>query len=261
MRTRILCLLVLALSAPAIPVRAGVLESFNYPAGVNNVASMNGGTGFSGGYTTSSAVGSITGGSLSFGGLDTFGNKLTTATGSTLTVRSLDAADTFTDGTTFYVSFLLRWDGTQSSNWGGLQLIGNGPAELFIGRPGSGLANYSIERAAADATAQQSNVPVVSGQTAFLVARVQLVNGNDTVRLYVNPAPDQPEPATGSAPDLTGQNFGTISQLGISTSDAYSVDEIRLGLTYASVTPAPEPGAAAMMIIGTCMLLRRRPGR
>ena len=249
------CLVFLALAAHAISARASVLESFNYPAGTNNIAGLNGGTGFSGVYNAGG--GSITAGSLSFGPLDTFGNKLTTAPGPNLIVRSLDAADTFANGSTFYVSFLLRWDGTQSGNWGGLQLIGNGPAQLFIGHPGSNIPDYSIERAAADATAQQSSVPVLNGQTALLVARVQLVSGNDTVRLYVNPIPDQPEPSTGSAPDLTGQDFGAISQLGISTSDAYSIDEIRLGLTYASVVPAPEPGAVSAMIIGACGLLLR----
>jgi hypothetical protein len=219
---------------------------------------LNGGTGFANGYTAGGgAAGSITAGSLSFGALDAFGNKLTTSPGANLTVRNLDAADTFTDGTTFYISFLMRWDGTQSNGWGGVQLIGNGPAQLFIGHPGSSISNYSIERAAADGTARQSNVPVVAGQTVLMAARVQLVNGNDTVRLYVNPTPDKPEPAIGSSSDLTGQDFGTISQLGISTSDAYSVDEIRIGLTYASVVPAPEPAASGLMIIGLCALLRR----
>jgi hypothetical protein len=238
--------------------RANVLESFVYPPGTNNLTGLSGGSGFASGWSAGSgSAGSITAGSLSFGPLDTFGNRLTTAPGANLTLRNLAAADTFTDGTTFYISFLLRWDGTQTNSWGGVQLFGNGPANLFIGHPGSNIPNYSIERAAADGTARQSNVPMVAGQTVLMAARVQLVSGNDTVRLYMNPTPDGAEPAIGSSADLTGQDFGTVSQLGISTSDAYSVDEIRVGLTYASVVPAPEPAASGMMIIGLCALLRR----
>jgi hypothetical protein len=259
MRRRSFCLFVLACAAHALPARASVLESFNYPAGMN-IVGLNGGTGFSGAFSAGGSAGTITGGNLSFAGLDAFGNKLTTNPGSNLIVRNLDASDSFTDGSTFYLSFMMRWDGSQASNWGGLQLIGNGPAQLFIGHPGSGITNYSIERAAADNTAMQSNVPVVAGQTALLVARVQLVNGNDTVRLYVDPTPDGPEPSTGSSPNLLGQDFGTISQVGISTSDAYSIDEIRIGLTYASVVPAPEPAAAGLVIIGACGLLARCRG-
>jgi hypothetical protein len=255
MRMRSCCFAALLLCA--VSAQGSAIESFNYPVGTN-IVGLSGGAGFSGPYSGGGGAGFITGGNLSFGGLDAFGNKLTTIPGSNLIVRNLDTADTFTDGSTFYVSFMMRWDGSQSSNWGGLQLIGNGPAELFIGHPGNGIANYSIERAAADGTAQQSNVPVVSGRTALLVARVQLVNGNDTVRLYVNPTPDGPEPFAGSAPDLTGQDFGRISQIGISTSDAYSIDEIRIGMNYASVVPAPEPAALGLIIIGTCGLLHRR---
>jgi hypothetical protein len=259
MRMRICSCVILFYASIAASLRASVAEPFNYPPGTNNIVGLNGGSGFSSAYSAGGGTaGSITATSLSFGSLDTSGNKLTTTPGANLIVRNFDAADTFTDGTTFYISFLMRWDGTQTSSWGGLQLMGNGPAQLFIGHPGSNIANYSIERAAADSTAQQSTVPAMNGQTALLVARVQLASGNDVVRLYVNPTPDGPEPATGSAPDLTGQNFGTISQLGFSTSDAYSFDEVRVGLTYASVVPAPEPGGLALLTIASAALATRR---
>ena len=244
-----------------MPLQASVVESFNYSPGTNNVVGLNGGSGFGGAYTAGGgSAGSITAGSLTYSSLVSSGNKLTTSSaGPNLITRNFDAADTFTDGSTFYVSFLMRWDGSQANSWGGVQLIGSGPAQLFIGHPGSNIANYSIERAGFDITAQQSNVAAMTGQTALLIARVQLASGNDTVRLYVNPDLTAPEPSIGSAPDLTGQDFGTISQLAISSSDAYSVDEIHVGLTYGSAVGAvPEPAGLGLLSIGGLVLVVRR---
>jgi len=83
-----------------------------------------------------------------------------------------------------------------------------------------------------------------SGYTAHM--RADFLPGNDTFTLYTNPVPGAPEPVNGVVKaDL---NLGVASKIGIYSSGAFSVDEIRIGSTYADVTPrslfAGTPGAA-----------------
>ena len=91
-----------------------------------------------------------------------------------------------------------------------------------------------------------SGVATVAGQTAFLVVRADFLAGNDLFTLHVNPAPGAPEPTTGVL--KSDLNLGSVSRIGIYSTGAFSVDEIRLGATYEDVTPrlpfAGTPGAA-----------------
>jgi hypothetical protein len=81
------------------------------------------------------------------------------------------------------------------------------------------------------------------GETALLVLKAEFLQGNDRFTLYVNPTPGGPEPATG--PVVTGVDLGTVSGLAIYSTGAFSIDEIRLGPTFADVTPVvPLPSAA-----------------
>jgi hypothetical protein len=84
-----------------------------------------------------------------------------------------------------------------------------------------------------------STVQAVSNQTTFLVVRGNYVQGGaSTFRLYVNPTPGAPEPAT---PDAT-VSFNIQNQNGLAFNTqngaAASFDEIRVGTNYADVTPA-----------------------
>lgn len=97
--------------------------------------------------------------------------------------------------------------------------------------------------------------------------------GANNVYGWLNPAP-----ATLGGPDLavstadaasTGLSSGDARFKGVgiyleNAADRVNVDKFRLGLTYADVTPIPEPSAVALLAlagIGLRALRRRRPPR
>jgi hypothetical protein len=53
--------------------------------------------------------------------------------------------------------------------------------------------------------------------------------------LYANPLPGDPEPAIGAV--KADMDLGIVSVLGINSTGAFAIDEIRIATTYAAVTP------------------------
>ncbi len=115
---------------------------------------------------------------------------------------------------------------------------------MFVGKPGDSLfyaLEYSSNSVFFDAF---SATQAVSNQTVFLVTRVYfLPNGTeDEFRLYVDPTPGAPEPATPSAvlTNFIGTQNGIALECGDNGSGETQVsfDEIRIGTTFADVTPA-----------------------
>ena len=239
-------------------------EGFNYAAG-GNLHTLNGGTGwanawvepnFGTGSLNDNVPETIQAGSLSFGGLVTSGNRVFTGGRFSYDIRNLGTA-LGAAGTTRYASFLLRRDVvgpdplSNGPDYGGV-VFGdeNSPNSLFVGKPGGGnLLNYALENGVG-AGQISSTQPEVLGATALLVVRFDFTATNDTVRLYVNPAGGA-EPAVADAikSDL---NLSTFVGVSISTGAAarWSVDEIRVGITFADVTPVPEPGSMGFILIG-----------
>jgi len=152
-----------------------------------------------------------------------------------------------TPGTTNYYSVLIRPESsvTPSNFWGLAIFASGGDSGVFVGKPGDSpfyALEYKTNNAFVDAF---STTPAVSDQTAFLVARVYfLPNGTeDEFRLYVNPTPGAPEPATPSA--VVTNFIGTQNGISIECGDngsgetQVSFDEVRIGTTFADVTPRP----------------------
>ncbi|HJQ80667.1 MAG TPA: hypothetical protein VJ828_11960 [Lacipirellulaceae bacterium] len=107
-----------------------------------------------------------------------------------------------------------------------------------------------------------------NAETVFVVLKYTFdsVNG-DSANLFINPMPGAPEPApqithTGGT-NLT-LNMGIRSFFVRNNSvepDVMLVDELRIGTTWADVTPAiPEPATGAIALLGVCLSLlwRRR---
>lgn len=65
--------------------------------------------------------------------------------------------------------------------------------------------------------------------------KAQFRPGADIFTLYVDPVPGHREPA--SAVVKTDLDLGIVSALGIYSTGAFAIDEIRVGTTYADVTP------------------------
>ena len=199
--------------------------------------------------------------SLAFQQLLTSGGRVRSGpTGAIAGLTRGFAAPPGASGTTRYYSFLLRPEGTLHegafNGFFGLNLESPGEPEIFAGKPGGGaIGQYVIEDRGGGGQFA-SGVPASVGNTAFFVVRADFGANADVFTLYVNPTPGAPEPASGvekTAP------FGTASGFTLYSTGAFSVDELRLGTTYADVTPVvPEPGAATCLAGALPLLLARR---
>lgn len=135
-----------------------------------------------------------------------------------------------------YISFLLRperalgagaWDG-----WFGWALRA-GPG-LLIGMPRN-KDNYVMETIGSRGQ-QDTGFPVVESTSAMFVLRMDLLPGNDDLRLYVNPIPGEPEPALADA-IKTDIDLGVPNRFSLTGPGAFSFDEFRIGTTFADVLP------------------------
>lgn len=231
-------------------------EGFNYQSGTS-INLENGGTGWGGAWGTPGGLdATVAANSLASGSLAVSGGALSTAgfqppnQGSSVATwtRSL-GTPLGADNTTAYLSFLLQPD-AGFGFYGGLN-FGN----VFVGLSGN-QAFYGLEGPANDLSL--SAVPVVAGQPVLFVLRLDFLPGNDTLSLYLNPSPGQPEPAT---PNVlkTDLDVGAVDSLTVNNYGGFTVDEIRIGSSFDSVTPlassVPEPaygvavGLAAVAII------------
>lgn len=250
----------LAFYTPA-QAAATVYESFDYSGG--SVAGQNGGTGWSGAWTAFGTGPSATvqTGSLGYGDLPTDGNKayVTTTSGTSGVIRSLETS--FSDATTqtVYLSFAFNWD--EGTRFFGLHLVNDSTAVEF--NKFSGQSNFGIQQNSG------GGVTAISTDTTyFVVARIDFnASGNDTVRLYVNPASLETEPLTASSTYSTASiSFNAIRlstgfTSGSITTAATAFDEIRIGTSYSDVVSAiPEP-ATASMLVGIAALAAVTAGR
>jgi hypothetical protein len=144
------------------------------------------------------------------------------------------------DNTTAYISFLVRPEGALNAGifngFLGLTLNGTLGSDLFIGKPGGGAENRYVLENRGGFGQVSSNTEAVVGRTALLVVKAQFRTGADVFTLYTNPAPGSPEPATGVV--KSDLDLGMVPAIGIYSSGAFTLDEIRIGTTYADVVPA-----------------------
>ncbi len=231
------------LAGNCVPAELRAHEPFDYVDGTP-LAGQAGGTGFSGPWTSSLAGSNhaIAGDSLRFDRHCTTGGRMSGLAGHTQSGRTL-AAGFGVDGTVLYFSFLLRPEGVLNGGdlggFHGLQLQGGpGAGSLFIGKPGGAgggvLAPYVLEEVGGAGQVLSDVTPVI-GETALLVVKAEFAAGRDRFTLHVNPSPGSAEPATGiTKADL---DVGQGQSLMIYSGGAFSLDEIRVGETYESVTP------------------------
>jgi hypothetical protein len=240
-------------------------DGFDYTPAGSDLLGKNGGFGFGtawrpGGFNASNNVNyDVQNGSLSFGPLLTSGQRVQTdAVGAIAGLTRDFSTPLGTAGTTRYASFLLRPEGTlQGGAFNGFfGIVFEQPLEpeLFIGKPGAtAIDRYVLEDRGGALQVASTLAPVV-GQTVFLVVKAQFAAGNDQFTLYVNPTPGGPEPATGLVKN--NSDIGTVAGVTLYSTGAFSIDEFRLGDTFADVTPiVPEPSFLAMAFAAVWALL------
>ena len=142
------------------------------------------------------------------------------------------------DNTTVYLSVLLRPDGILSNGIfnGFFGVTLNGVSnDLFIGKPGGGAVDQYVLETRGGYGQVPSGASTEVGKTVLLVLKAQFLPGNDIFALYADPKPGFSEPSGGTV--KSDLDLGAVSQIGIYSSGAFTVDEIRIGTTYDDVVP------------------------
>jgi hypothetical protein len=224
-------------SPPASPATSVVQESFDYVSG-SSQSGQAGGTGFSAAWAVSGTAASITAGSLAY--IDTAGMALQTSGNRGFSAplsrnhRPLAAARG-ADGTVTYASFLAD-PGDNVHFWG---------VEFWNGTAGDPNRVFQIgnENGFGARVRNGTNKFFAStdSESHFFVAKIEHLAGNDRVSVWIDP----PLSAEPSSPDLLftpAETGGSIvfNRIGFSdyvTTSAPSVDELRLGDDWDSVTP------------------------
>lgn len=266
-----IALALVVLMVAAGPARAAILvyDGFGYTPAGSTLMGKSGASGFSttwmtGGYNASFHDNYVlASGSLAFPGLATDGSRV--SSGSLASIGGVTrylASPMGAAGTTRYISFLIRPEGTLNGGvWNGFfgLDIGSAAGELFIGKPGSGdLTHYVMEDRGGTGQVPTA-APVVVNQTTLLVLKAQFFNGSDRFTLYVNPVPGAAEPAVAAATKLV--DLISVNQMTLYSTGAFSIDELRIGETFSDVTPVavPEPSSVAVLLVfGTAATMRRR---
>jgi hypothetical protein len=230
----------ICIAAAASPATAQTIayDPFDGATGAP-VSNQSGGTGWSGPwqdyYATSVSV--IGSGSLHAGSLATLGNRGAMAAMGDYQYRPLGQNLGQTEATVF-ASFLIRpVAGVAGFNaWGGIAFGTTTGASLFVGKGGQN-PQYALETWGGAGIALSQTV-AVEGETALLVFRVRFASGAESVDLWVNPPPGPNPPAQPNA-SKSDLDTGVVTGIWISSGDglAFDLDEIRLGGSYASVTP------------------------
>jgi len=262
-------LLHLALCSAA-PAALTVYDGFDYGAVSGDLTGKNGGSGFSGAYTDSgnSTIYSTTG--LTYGTLETAGGASLTADGGTATTLSFRGFTAISSGET-WISFLARRNGAASTTtFAGLSFynstgIAAADSEFTISNAGTGTGGtwrlFDNNNGGAT-TAVSTGITIASDTTYLLVAKIAWgagAGGTETVSLFVNPTLGS-TPVTALA--SRGINMATnIDKVRIAGANGvnYTFDEIRIGDSFASVTPVPEASTATALLLGfTTLAFRRR---
>jgi len=158
------------------------------------------------------------------------------------------------DNSTLYLSFLLRPElGQPLSDYGGLNI-----GDLFIGKSGINGGSdprYGLE-GPTDSVAP-SGVAASPGETVLLVLKASFLPGNDRFDLFVNPLPGWLEPTTADATKLN-RDLGITTFIAVNNAGNWTIDEIRIGDSFATVSGAPAPGVPALLLGGLGVLAARR---
>ncbi|QTN33033.1 hypothetical protein HZ994_12140 [Akkermansiaceae bacterium] len=273
--------------APSVLQGAVIYESFTFPDADTSLTGNPGGTGLSGNWTAGGGYTKNTG--MTYGGLATAGDSSNAGSGWSKAEIGITASTAFSgllvNGGDLWFSLILEVTSINNRTYMALTNNGIGPSNGALDAPGVGedttqgigfaLGSTELFHAALweDNLAIGSNLngtpanTVVGTQatqaagTYFIVGHAQwgaTALDNDTVTLYL--------PGTGlalgavasTATGIVDQSkFDTLGIQNLTAGNRY--DEIRVGATYADVTPVvPEPSAAVLGGLGALLLLRRR---
>ena len=264
----LLLLSFLAITPTGVKAELLAYDGFAYEPVGTDVRGQNGGFGFAGAWRAGgfnaglNANYDVGDGSLELSELLASGNRLVTGSVSSIAGLTRDLAEPMgTAGTTRYLSYLLRPEGRLGqgafNGFFGVLLEQAGEPEIFAGKPGGGQLNrYVLENRGGSAQVATDTITAIDN-TALIVLKSEFTNGTDTFSLFVNPTSGVSEPENADA--VRTASLGEVQGLTIYSTGAFSLDELRLGETFADVVPVPEPSASLLLFIGCLLSLRFRP--
>ena len=260
-----------------------VYDGFNYTPGTkvpdtNTGGLLNGGSGGSGTNWTSSWFDAgpeaapnqntlgyvVTSGGMSYSTLTTGGNALNRGDDNIGVRRNFTAQ---TDGT-YYTSFLFSVGADAANSYAGLAI--DNRAYFGLATVGTGASKHSElvvgNGFAAAGTTVSTGVTVQANITYLLVGKIDFsATGNDTVSLWVNPTgSNEANAGAAGATYVNNSNFTTFTNVQAYQSTAaynMTIDEFRLGTTWADVTPGlptPEPASLGLLAGAGYLMIRRR---
>jgi hypothetical protein len=233
------------------------------------VPSHNGGTGFTGAWVkTGAGGGGLTTGSLSYGALLTTGNSSVQGGN----IIGDDEGRTFTsatfntnEGTKYWVSYLVNLEISPTNgptgSWLGVKFNGQG---LWFG------LNYNTRNWGMEHPQGLNSAVAATAGTHLLVGSVEYTGTNSIKYLWIDPSV-----STLNGADLQTSDAILTTSLGTAAKDTFAglmnmgtnggslnsqIDEIRVGTSYADVTPIPEPASILLLVSGIlgAYKLRRR---
>ena len=229
---------------------------------------------------------------LAYSGLHASGNHLRGGYNNTTASRRLDVSGSFPDqvapgsnpaligrdGTSLWVSVLLRKETTDDIQTAFSLANGDDLTDINAIRVGAGYygpaSNLGNQRfwcllvnnpGTEGFSVLRTTHTLTPGQPALLVLRL-LFGSSDTVELYVNPTPGDAPPSESSVSRTTaggsGLGFRTVGFWSSNGTNNASLDEIRLGPTFASVTPtsAPPPAAGMLSVAAEAVTVEEHTG-
>jgi hypothetical protein len=244
----LLVLFILGTSVEQINAQQLISEPFNYTASATGGIQGQSSGAWQNFNSGDSII--VESGSLSYTGLAaSTGNKI--IYGGT----GIEAYRAFTSQTsgTIYASFLLNITSLGSLNTTGgytLGFLDNGTttfgANMWLRLSGTSNFNIGINPRTTAANTVWGTTAYSTGTTYLVVVAYQMVTGstNDVVKIWVNPTsfggtePTASGTATNSLADLASITRFYLRQDGTTTTPNISIDELRIGTTWASVTPA-----------------------
>lgn len=250
---------VVLMAASAVNLNAQLIayDGFNYTPN-DPIGGLNGGTGWAGAWVGNSAQFNhiVTSTTLSYGTLQTSGNSVFLAG-----PRSPEEVQrTFSNAPTTG-SVFISWinDATNAGTFNQLRLQNGGSRFATVGRHNTAAgSNWEIYDG-------NFNNPVTSSvaMTGIQLAVLELNLTTFAINLYVNPSSlggAAPGTATATANYGSSVFTDTLRFVQDAAGAGPGFDEVRVGNSFADVTPIPEPSTYAMILVGlgAVLLFRRR---
>ena len=216
-------------------------EPFAYAAGPFNGA--NGGTGWAAGWSNVGMSTTVTATGLQdpTGAMPVSGGAAELRLLSYQTVtQSRNLSTTLgAPGSTAWISFLVKPDGTAAGDYAGIEF---GSPSASIAFAGYTNGRFVLEQAGGAGTVMVNGISPTAGQTYLLTVRMDFAAGADALTLYVNPTPGQAAPDSTFTATKADLNLGSFTRIAIAGGESWmdndaALDELRISSSYLDAVP------------------------